>query len=117
MLRNVTLLDIFISVLERTGDETSRNIVKKTRILMNAPECSEYLNCLLINALGIPCCIASDVVDKAIDCIIQLHEDDIECFNNATKQQKDAEKAAMKSFMGQYRYAVKEYLKSQGLLR
>lgn len=117
MLRNVTLLDIFISVLERTGDETSRNIVKKTRILMNVPECVEYLNCILINAIGVRCCIAEKVVNKAVDCIIHLHEDDIDCFYNATKQQKDAEKAAMKSFMEQYRYAVKEYLKSQGLLR
>lgn len=117
MLRNVTLLDIFISVLERTGDETSRNIVKKTRILMNAPECSEYLNCLLINALGIPCCIASDVVDKAIDCIIHLHEDDIDNGYNTSHKQKDAEKSAMRSFMEQYRHAVKEFLKKRGLLR
>lgn len=117
MTKRVTLFDIFLLVLERTGDEATRNFVKKTRILMNAPECSEYLNCLLVNALGVSCSIASDVVDKAIECIIHLHEDDIDSFYNATQQQKDAEKSAMRAFMEEYRCAVKEYLKRQGLLR
>lgn len=116
MARQITLFDIFITVLERNGNDATRNFIRKTRILMNVPECAEYLNCILINAMGVQCCIAEKVVDKAVDCIIHLHEDDIECFYNATKQQKDAEKAAMKSFMEQYRYAVKEYLKSQRLL-
>lgn len=117
MARQITLFDIFITVLERDSNDATRNFIRKTRILMNVPECVEYLNCILINAIGVRCCMAENVVDKAVDCIIHLHEDDIECFNNATKQQKNAEKAAMKSFMEQYRYAVKEYLKSQGLLR
>lgn len=117
MPKKITLFDIFLMVLEKNGDEASRNIVRKTKILMNAPECSEYLNCLLINALGVPCCITAEVVDNAIDCIIHLHDDDIDCFYNATRQQKDAEKVAMRAFMEQYRYAVKEYLKMRGLLR
>lgn len=117
MPKKITLFDIFLMVLEKNGDDASRNFVKKTIILMNAPECSEYLNCLLINALGVPCCITAEVVDKAIDCIIHLHEDDIDSFYNATQQQKDAEKVAMRAFMEQYRYAVKDYLKMRGLLR
>ncbi len=117
MTRNMTLFDIFLIVLERTGNDSSRKFVRKTRILMNVPECSEYLNCILVNALGIPCCIKSDVVDKAIDNIIHLYEDDIDCFYYATREQKDKEKSAMRLFMEQYRCAVKEYLKSQGLLQ
>lgn len=117
MATQITLFDIFLTVLERTGNDATRNFIHKTRILMNVPECVEYLNCILINAIGVRCCIAENVVDKAMDCIIHLHEDDIECFYNATQQQKDAEKSAMRLFMEQYRCAVKEYLKSQGLLR
>jgi hypothetical protein len=117
MPQKVTLFDIFLTILERTGNDSSRNFVRKTRILMNVPECSEYLNCILINALGVPCCIKSDVVDKAVDCIIHVYEDDIECFFNATQEQKEKEKTAMKGFMEQYRLAVKEYLRQQGLLR
>lgn len=117
MARQITLFDIFITVLEKDSNDATKNLIRKTRILMNVPECLEYLNCILINALGIRCCIAEKVVDKAVDCIIHLHEDDIECFYNTTKQQKDAEKTAMRSFMEHYRCAVKEYLKSQGLLK
>lgn len=116
MAKQITLFDIFITVLEKNGNDATRNFIQKTRILMNVPECAEYLNCILINALGVRCCITENVVDKAMDCIIQVHEDDIECFFNATQQQKEAEKTAMRAFMEQYRYAVKEFLKSQGLL-
>lgn len=84
---------------------------------MNVPECAEYLNCILINAMGVPCCIAENVVDKAVDCLIHLYEDDIECFYNATQQQKEAEKTAMKEFIEHYRCAVEKYLNCQGLLR
>jgi hypothetical protein len=117
MAKQITLFDIFITVLERNGNDATRNYIRKTRILMNVPECAEYLNCILINALGTPCCIAEDVVDKAVDCVIHLHEDDIECFYNATQQQKETEKTSMKTFMEQYRCAVKDFLKSQGLLK
>lgn len=117
MARPITLFDFFLTVLERTGNDATHNYISKTRILMNVPECVEYLNCILINAIGVRCCIAENVVDKAVDCIVHLHEDDIEYFYNATQQQKDAEKSEMKLFMEQYRSAVKEYLKSQGLLR
>ena len=116
MAKQITLFDIFITVLEKTGNDATRNYIRKTRILMNVPECAEYLNCILINALGAPCCIAEGVVDKAVDCIIHLHEDDIECFYNATQQQKETEKTSMRAFMEQYRCAVKDFLKSQGLL-
>lgn len=116
MARQITLFDIFITVLERNGNDATKNMVRKTRILMNVPESAEYLNCILINAFGVPCCIAENMVDKAVDCIIHLHEDDIECFYNATQQQKEAEKTAMRAFMEQYRIAVKSYLNQNGLL-
>lgn len=116
MARQITLFDIFIAVLERNGNDTTQNFIRKTRILMNVPECAEYLNCILINALGVPYCISENVVDKAVDCIIHLHEDDIECFYNATQQQKEAEKTAMRIFMEQYRIAVKNYLNQNRLL-
>ena len=116
MARQITLFDIFIAVLERNVNDTTRNIIRKTRILLNVPECAEYLNCILINALGVPCCISENVVDKAIDCIIHLHENDIERFYSATQQQKEAEKTAMRVFMEQYQNSVKEFLMSQNLL-
>ena len=116
MARQITLFDIFIAVLERNVNDATRNIIRKTRILLNVPECAEYLNCILINALGVPCCISENVVDKAIDCIIHLHENDIERFYSATQQQKEAEKTAMRAFMEQYRNSVKEFLMSQKLL-
>ena len=116
MEKIITLFDIFLVVLERNGNDSTRNMVRKTRILMNVPECAEYLNCILINALGVPCCISENVVDKAVDCIIHLHEDDIDCFYNATQQQKEAEKNAMRVFMEQYRIAVKNYLNQNRLL-
>ena len=116
MATQITLFDIFVAVLERNGNDETRIFVSKTRTLMNVPECAEYLNCILINALGVPCCISENVVDKAVDCIIHLHEDDIECFYNATQQQKEAEKNTMRVFMEQYRNSVKEFLKSQRLL-
>lgn len=117
MPQRVTLFDIFLTILERNGDDSSKNFVRKTRILMNVPECSEYLNCILINALGFRHHISAEVVDKAVDCVIHLHEDDIDCFYNATQEQKEKEKSAMRTFMEQYRLAVKEHLGKQGLLR
>ncbi len=116
MAKIITLFDIFITVLERNGNEVTRNFARKTKILMNIPECAEYLNCILINAIGVPYRISDNVVDKAIDCIIHMHEDDIEYFYNATQQQKEAEKNAMRVFMEQYRNSVKEFLMSQNLL-
>lgn len=116
MAKQVTLFEIFLTILERNANDETRNMVSKTRILMNVPECAEYLNCILINALGVPCCISENVVDKAVDCIIHLHENDIECFYSATQQQKEAEKTAMRAFMEQYRNSVKEFLMSQKLL-
>ena len=116
MAKQITLFEIFIAVLERNGNNSTRNMVRKTRILMNAPECAEYLNCLLINALGVLCRISENVVDKAVDCIIHLHENNIECFYSATQQQKEAEKTAMRAFMEQYRNSVKKFLMSQKLL-
>lgn len=116
MEKIITLFDIFITVLERNGNEVTRNFARKTKILMNVPECAEYLNCILINAIGVPYRISDNVVDKAIDCIIHMHEDDIEYFYNATQQQKEAEKNAMRVFMEQYRNSVKEFLMSQNLL-
>lgn len=116
MATQITLFDIFVAVLERNGNDETRIFVSKTRTLMNVPECAEYLNCILINALGVPYCISENVVDKAIDYIIHLHENDIECFYSATQQQKEAEKTAMRAFMEQYRNSVKEFLMSQKLL-
>lgn len=83
---------------------------------MNVTECAEYLNCILINAFGVRCSIADNIVDKAVDCIIHLHEYDIDCFNNATQQQKENEKTTMRVFMEQYRKSVKRFIENQGLL-
>ena len=88
MARPITLFDFFLTVLERTGNDATQNFIRKTRILMNAPECVEYLNCILINAIGVRCCIAENVMDKAVDCIIHLHEDDIDFFSMPLNNKK-----------------------------
>lgn len=39
MAKQITLFEIFIAVLERNGNNSTRNMIRKTRILMNVPEC------------------------------------------------------------------------------
>ena len=71
-----TLGDIFLIVLEQMAqDEEKRAYIRKTRTLMDMPECAEYLSFGLMNAMGYPTPIAERTLNKAIDCIIHFYED------------------------------------------
>lgn len=108
--QSITLGDILLEVMENMSrNEVQKSFFRKLRILLGVPEFTEYLNCLLINALGYPTPIAAKTVDKAIDCLISFYEDNVE--------QKTAEKTNMKFFMAEYRLAVKNSLSSRNLLR
>lgn len=98
-------------------NEEQKSFFRKLRILLGVPEFVEYLNCLLINALGYPTPIAARTVDKAIDCLISFYEDHIEATQGVTVEQKTAEKTNMKFFMAEYRMAVKNNLSFRNLLR
>ena len=113
----LTLADIFLTVMEQTAkDENQKEYIRRVRIMMGIPEYSEFLNCLVVNAMGNPTPIAATTVDKAVDCIIHFNEDNIENISDATKDQKDVEKVRMRSFMENYRISVKEYIAANNLL-
>ena len=113
-----TLGDVLLEVMENMSkNEEQKSFFRKLRILLGVPEFVEYLNCLLINALGYPTPIAARTVDKAIDCLISFYEDNIEATQGVTVEQKTAEKTNMKFFMAEYRMAVKNNLSFRNLLR
>ena len=113
-----TLGDVLLEVMENMSkNEEQKSFFRKLRILLGVPEFAEYLNCLLINALGFPTPIAARTVDKAIDCLISFYEDNIEAAKGFTDEQKTAEKTNMKFFMAEYRMAVKNNLSFRKLLR
>lgn len=113
-----TLGDILLEVIENISqNEEQKSFVRKLRILLGVPEFSEYLNCLLVNALGYPTPIAAGTVDKAIDCLICFYEDNIEATQGVTVEQKTSEKRNMRFFMEEYRHAVKNSLSIRNLSR
>ena len=113
-----TLADIFLEVLEQKAkDEEFKAYVRKVKILMDVPECTEYLTCGLMNAMGHPTPIASTTVDKAIDCLIHSYENNIEENHDWTREQKDVQKGLMRKFMSEYRNAVKNFISSKNLLK
>lgn len=97
--RPFNLADIFLEVLEqKSNDENQKSYIRKVKTLMDVPECAEYLSCGLMNALEQPTPIAASTVDKAVDFIIHLYEDNIEENHKSTKEQKNVQKGLMKSF-------------------
>lgn len=114
---NITLADIFLEVLEqKSNDESQKAYIRKVKTLMDVPECSELLSCTLINAMGHPTPIAASIVDKAVDCLIHFHEDNIEGNQDLTKGQKAMQKGAMNVFMNECRKALKSFIASKNLL-
>jgi len=114
----LTLAGIFLEVLEQMSkDEKFKAYVRKVKVLMDVPECAEYLTCGLMNAMGNPTPIASTTVDKAIDCLIHSYENNIEENHDWTREQKDVQKGLMRKFMSEYRNAVKNFISSKNLLK
>ena len=112
-----TLADIFLIVLEQMAqDEGKRTYIRKIRTLIDVPECAEYLNFGLMNAMGNPTPIAERTLNKAIDCIIHFYEDNIEENQEWTPHQKKVQKELMREFMSEYRTAIKNFIASKKLL-
>lgn len=112
-----TLGDIFLIVLEQMAqDEEKRAYIRKTRTLMDMPECAEYLSFGLMNAMGYPTPIAERTLNKAIDCIIHFYEDNIDENQEWTPEQKNNQKGLMREFMSKYRMAIKNFIASKNLL-
>ena len=112
-----TLGDIFLIVLEQMAqDEEKRAYIRKTRTLMDMPECAEYLSFGLMNAMGYPTPIAERTLNKAIDCIIHFYEDNIDENQEWTLEQKNNQKGLMREFMSKYRMAIKNFIASKKLL-
>lgn len=112
-----TLGDIFLIVLEQMAqDEEKRAYIRKTRTLMDMPECAEYLSFGLMNAMGYQTPIAERTLNKAIDCIIHFYEDNIDENQEWTLEQKNNQKGLMREFMSKYRMAIKNFIASKNLL-
>ena len=114
--RPLALGDIFLDVLEQmSNDESQKAYVRKVKILMDVPECAEFLSICLINAMGYPMPIAASTIDKAVDCLSHFYEDNIEGNEEWTKEQKNEQKGLMHGFMKEYRQAVKTFATSRNL--
>ena len=68
--KNVTIVDLFIDILSKNKDTQSQNMVKCLKVFIRIPECAEFLNVIIINAMGYKSQIKSTTVDKAVECII-----------------------------------------------
>ena len=115
--RSLTLADILLIVLEqKSKNEEQKTYVKKVRTLMDVPEYAELLSCMLTNTMGYPTPIAENTIDKAVDCLIHFHEDNIEKKEELTNTQKAIEKGTMNNFMNECRKALKNFIASKNLL-
>ena len=63
--KNVTIVDLFIDILSKNKDTQSQNMVKRLKVFIRIPECAEFLNVVIINAMGYKSQIKSTTVDKA----------------------------------------------------
>ncbi len=69
--KNLTIVDLFIDILSKNKDIQSQNMVKRLKVFICIPECAEFLNVIIINAMGYKSQIKSTTVDKAVECIIK----------------------------------------------
>lgn len=116
--QSLTLADIFLMVMEQMAkDEKQKSHIRKVRTLMNVPEFAEYLHFLLMDALGHPIQIAVQTVDKAIDCLVHLYENNISENPMWKPKQKVTQKALIKGFMDEFRNRTKVALAGRNLLK
>jgi len=114
----LTLADILLIVLEQMEkDEKQKSHIRKVRTLMNVPDFAEYLHFLLMDALGHPIQIAVLTVDKAIDCLVHLYENNISENPMWKPEQKVTQIALMKNYMDEFRNWTKVALAGRNLLK
>lgn len=49
--KNLTIVDLFIDILSKNKDIQSQNMVKRLKVFICIPECAEFLNVIIINAM------------------------------------------------------------------
>lgn len=62
--KNLTIVDLFIDILSKNKDIQSQNMVKRLKVFICIPECAEFLNVIIINAMGYKSQIKSTTVYK-----------------------------------------------------
>lgn len=86
--KNVTIVDLFIDILSKNKDTQSQNMVKRLKVFIRIPECAEFLNVVIINAMGYKSQIKSTTVDKAVECIINQSNIRVDEDNSLDEHQK-----------------------------
>ena len=90
--KNITIVDLFIDILSKNKDSQSQNMLKRLKVFIRIPECAEFLNVVIINAMGHKSQIKSTTVDKAVGYIIEqsninVNEDNSNSLDEHQKQQ------------------------------
>ena len=111
-----TIADLFLFLLERYGSPYIRKRVKKIKLLMNCPDWVEFFNNAIVDAMGYPVPIKETTLDKGVDYIIDLFENDIEETQFASEEDKRRERTNMHAFMAWYRETAKHELMIRGRL-
>lgn len=111
------LLDVFMEELNKTNRTKQEEIaIHRLRMLMKSPYAAEYLNSLILNAIGFPTSIQSKTIDEAIDFLIESN--DI-CIDQSIQDENEKEttKTRMKAALNTDREMIKDFLKGRELLR
>ena len=113
MKQQYYLVDALLKILEDNNDNFGREFVQRVRVLIKIPECAELFNCVVINALGLHVNIKESIVDRGVDCLIGLHEHDIDNDASLAEEQRNLCKIQMKSQMCLYKDLIKKSLGAQ----
>lgn len=116
MIHIKTIADLFLFLLEQYGSPYIRKRIKKIKPLMNFPDWVEFFNISIIDAMGYPIQIKETTLDKGVDYIIDLFENDIEETQFASEEDKRRERTNMHAFMAWYRDTAKHELMIRGRL-
>lgn len=111
------LLDTFVEELHKTNHkEKEETAIHMLRMLMKSPHAAEYLNSLILNAIGFPTTIKSETIDEAFDFLIESNEISIEQ-SISDKAKKEEAKAGMKAALNTDRNMIRDFLKGRVSIR
>ena len=110
---NHNLIEIFLEVLENTGNDFSREFVRRVRMYIMAPDFAEFFNFLVTNAVGGRIHIKRSVVDNAINYIINNYEKEIE--DDVCISDKENTKRQMKTYMRIYQNSLTAHIEANHL--
>lgn len=110
-----TLADIFLEVLSKNSDSETQDIVRQIKIILKIPECAEFFNVVLINAMGYKSNISKDTVDRAIDCVIDKNKLEIDR-TDLNKNEKEQQKQNCESICHLAKNWMLDRLKNSGQL-